>query len=127
MSPKRIQRRRAKGWRMPENTVCVDRSTPWGNPFVIDGSTTREEAVFAHKALLHGYLCVTQRPTLAQQEAYVAYVKQNLSRLRAKNLACFCRLDQACHADFLLQLANGRGRRSRRRAAQSGISERGQV
>ena len=27
--------------------------------------------------------------------------------LRGKNLACWCPLDQPCHADFLLELANG--------------------
>ena len=32
-SPTRIQLRRTKGWRMPENTVKVDRTTRWGNPF----------------------------------------------------------------------------------------------
>lgn len=31
--PERIQLRRKKGWRMPPNTVKVDRSTKWGNPF----------------------------------------------------------------------------------------------
>lgn len=30
--PKRIRLSRAKGWRMPVNTVKVDRSTKWGNP-----------------------------------------------------------------------------------------------
>lgn len=29
------------------------------------------------------------------------------SELRGKNLACFCALDQPCHADVLLELANG--------------------
>jgi len=32
--PVRIQRRRVKGWRMPENTVSVTRPGRWGNPFV---------------------------------------------------------------------------------------------
>lgn len=32
-APLRIQLRRFKGWRMPPNTVKVDRSTKWGNPF----------------------------------------------------------------------------------------------
>lgn len=32
-NPQRIQLRRTKGWRMPENTVKVDRTTKWGNPF----------------------------------------------------------------------------------------------
>ena len=33
--PLRIQLSRRKGWRMPPNTVKVDRTTKWGNPFVV--------------------------------------------------------------------------------------------
>ena len=31
--PGRIQRRRVKGWRMPEGAVYVGRGSKWGNPF----------------------------------------------------------------------------------------------
>lgn len=31
--PKRVQRKRQPGWRMPPNTVYVGRPTKWGNPF----------------------------------------------------------------------------------------------
>jgi hypothetical protein len=31
--PDRITLSRTKGWKMPENTVKVDRSTAWGNPY----------------------------------------------------------------------------------------------
>lgn len=54
--PRRVRLSRAKGWRMPENTVKVDRA--------------------------------------------------NLGALRGKNLACWCALDAACHADMLLEIAN---------------------
>jgi hypothetical protein len=33
MKPKRIQRKRTKGWKMPENTVMVGRPGKFGNPF----------------------------------------------------------------------------------------------
>lgn len=33
MMPRRIQRKRTAGWRMPENTRYVGRGTPWGNPW----------------------------------------------------------------------------------------------
>lgn len=33
-APQRIQLGRTAGWRMPENTVKVDRTTFWGNPWV---------------------------------------------------------------------------------------------
>lgn len=32
--PERIQRKRTKGWRMPEDAVFVGRPGKWGNPFV---------------------------------------------------------------------------------------------
>lgn len=32
-APRRVQRMRAKGWRMPDNTIYVGRPTKWGNPF----------------------------------------------------------------------------------------------
>ena len=44
------------------------------------------------EALLDGQLPVT-----------IADVEREL---RGKNLACWCRLDQNCHADVLLELAN---------------------
>jgi hypothetical protein len=32
--PKRVQRKRTKGWRMPLGAVYVGRPTKWGNPFI---------------------------------------------------------------------------------------------
>lgn len=34
-TPTRVQLRRTKGWQMPANTVKVDRSTRWGNPYLV--------------------------------------------------------------------------------------------
>lgn len=31
--PSRVQRKRSAGWQKPPNTVCVDRTSRWGNPF----------------------------------------------------------------------------------------------
>lgn len=33
--PKRIQRQRTLGWRMPANAIYVGRPTTWGNPFPV--------------------------------------------------------------------------------------------
>ena len=30
---KRVQRKRSKGFKLPANTKCVDRTTKFGNPF----------------------------------------------------------------------------------------------
>ena len=95
--PTRIQRKRTKGWRMPENTIYVGRPTKWGNPYKIGDinllDTTPEEA--ASIAFKYGF---TSAPPDYQEEM--------LAPLRGKNLACWCPLDQPCHADVLLELAN---------------------
>jgi hypothetical protein len=94
--PKRIQLSRAKGRRMPKNTVKVDRTTEWGNPYVGGAHLTPEQRVYV-VGLFRDYL---GRP---EQTATVANIR---TELRGKNLACWCPLDQPCHADVLLELAN---------------------
>lgn len=91
--PKRIQRRRTKGWRMPEGAVYVGRPTKWGNPYKVgaepyngDSGQTLEEALYAYR-----YLTISHLP---------------VESLRGKDLACWCALDQPCHADVLLEIAN---------------------
>lgn len=83
--PQRIQRKRTKGWRMPEGAVYVGRPTKWGNPFsTADFTASDAVACFADEIA----------PRL------------DLLPLRGKDLACWCALDQPCHADVLLELAN---------------------
>lgn len=43
--PVRIQRKRTKGWKMPENTVSVTRPGKWGNPFKVGIDGTAAECV----------------------------------------------------------------------------------
>ena len=42
--PKRIQRRRTKGWRMPAGAIYVGRPTKWGNPVRVGGVVHCESA-----------------------------------------------------------------------------------
>jgi hypothetical protein len=35
------------------------------------------------------------------------WMAANLGALKGKDLACWCQLDQPCHADVLLEIANG--------------------
>lgn len=92
--PERIQLRRTKGWRLPENTVKVDRSTPFGNPYVAGPEG------FSSEYLVGLYRDYLARP---EQAMLVAVIRD---RLRGKNLACWCPPGQPCHADVLLELAN---------------------
>ena len=93
--PKRIQRKRTKGWRMPEGAVFVGRPTKWGNPFVVgDFYRTRGSAVAAYRAAFAG----SNHPPFDQ-----------LEELRGKDLVCWCPLYTPCHAYVLLEWANAGG------------------
>jgi hypothetical protein len=97
--PMRIQRRRVRGWRMPPNTISVTRPGRWGNPFLPwhEGGAAAAVELFrdwiAHPA---HYPCKPSPPTLKQIQA----------GLKGKNLACYCKPGDPCHADVLLELAN---------------------
>lgn len=106
--PKRIQLRRAKGWRLPANAVNCARPGPWGNPFVVGRDGTRAECVQMHAALMSGLFCCAATPSFAAQRAALKYATANIGELRGKDLACWCRLDgKPCHCDTLLAAANG--------------------
>jgi hypothetical protein len=98
---------------MPPNTVKVDRTTPFGNPFSIK-EHGHDRAVELHRAWLTGSL-VGQGIVADRVEALMALrekVLAALPALRGKNLACWCPLPQRagerdnCHAALLLKLAN---------------------
>ena len=118
--PKRIQRKRTKGWRMPPGAIYVGRGSRWGNPFKIGevgdlwfvagkaqylsyetrgwrGSFLtrwRAEAVAVEmyaEALDAGQLCFT--------------VDDVRCELRGHDLCCWCG-DGPCHADVLLEIVN---------------------
>ena len=100
-APVRIQRKRTKGWKMPENTVYVGRPGRWGN-YSADGS----HPAYAKSAYRHDL------------ELGRAGKQRNLSvddarrELSGKNLACWCEVKDKfgnrhhCHADVLLEIAN---------------------
>jgi hypothetical protein len=96
--PKRIQRSRSKGWKMPANAIYVGRPTVWGNPYVVGSKLMNGETLTAEKAV----------------ELYEQHLAANFSErdirhcLRGKDLACWCAPDEPCHADVLLRIANSR-------------------
>lgn len=101
----RIQRRRARGWRMPEGAVVVDRSTPWGNPFVVGKDGTRAQCVRMFRLLLGGWLCLSAGPGIPEQRASMRWIRQRVHLLRDAVLACWCPPSAECHADVLADLA----------------------
>lgn len=112
--PKRIQLRRHAGWRKPPGTIVVARPSKWGNPFGVgavvpnvtcEGETanvraeTRAHAVQAYRRWLDGLWVI---------EGYSPPAAEVIrGELRGHDLACWCPMDQPCHGDTLLELANG--------------------
>lgn len=114
--PKRVQRKRTKGWKKPEGAVYVGRGSKWGNPFTVEplpgtgwkltapddpernwGPERRPLVSFAvylfEEAVLMGLYDVPGPKDICVE-------------LAGKDLMCWCPLDQPCHADVLLEIAN---------------------
>lgn len=136
--PRRVQLRRTKGWKMPENTVRVARPGKWGNPFDFrksdccwvalsygcrgDRLGRQEASVRAFREWINpGYgrrhALMELQPAFGNDRDKVPVgpkitaglaptLTEVVGELRGKNLACFCKLDEPCHADVLLELAN---------------------
>lgn len=129
----RVQLSRAKGWRMPPNTVRVCRPGPFGNPWVIGQPGRLQACNVAWNVLGMDALdaVITFRDWLERDwiigpslpdpyflkergmtaiRASLTHKRQvilnRLPELRGKNLACWCKPGSPCHADVLLDLAN---------------------
>lgn len=121
MKPKRVQRKRTKGWRMPPNTVYVGRGSKWGNPFEVI-KLGRFPIWFVCGETEEGYQWFgpfwdEKEAVVCACDAFADYIdeefeQQIASELKGKDLACWCPLVDEdgnrvpCHADVLLELAN---------------------
>jgi hypothetical protein len=95
-APKRVRLSRKKGWRLPAGTIVVARPGPWGNPFRV-GEPGPDGRIIADRAAavaLYSERIVEPPPGRSYDE------------LRGRDLACWCSLDEPCHADVLLERAN---------------------
>lgn len=109
---RRIQRRRTKGWRMPKGAVYVGRPSLWGNPFQPEAAW--EAGYRGSRHHMRGWCTILYRDWLAGKDDVLAWgielqrqeILRRLPQLRGHDLACWCPLDQTCHADVLLELAN---------------------
>lgn len=110
--PQRIQRHRTRGWRMPEGAVYVGRPSKWGNPFdyrvtmsddEISAAEARQFVTDAYRDRLAGSDDYPGDPLYEGTPAYY----EIRAELAGRDLACWCPLDQPCHADVLLEIANG--------------------
>ena len=120
--PQRIQLSRKKGWRMPANTVKVDRTTRWGNPFALGEPVERGDGdlwPFIARQIPGGTEGLSSLRILSAELAVQAFswwileqpglMLSMADELGGRNLACWCRLPRPgepdyCHAADLLSL-----------------------
>jgi hypothetical protein len=95
--PKRIQRKRTKGWRLPANAKCVTRPHKFGNPF----DTAAEFRVWLEAIINGGVLCGK-----LETQSHMLRIAHDIEELRGLDLACWCSLTKDCHADILIEFAN---------------------
>jgi len=114
-TPVRIQRSRSKGSKLESPNglpvVCVTRGTKWGNPHKPDHWTVGS---LNGQPMTDSFISPEMRRTLS-----VSAYREDLEKgrlpisvsdvrreLAGKNLACWCKLGDKCHADVLLEVAN---------------------
>ena len=119
--PRRLRREGTKGWRRPAGAIIVDRSTRWGNPFLvgqqISGIRRRRQlfvvrdaayAVALYEEWLTGVIALPDIPRWSRPPSDAQIRKQ----LAGADLICWCPLTDdggqptPCHADVLLRIAN---------------------
>lgn len=112
--PVRIQLSRKAGWRLPPDAVNVARPGRWGNFYRV-GAPMCDATI---KRWVHrlrdfdnrGHECADAAEAVRRFGGVLAFDEAIWPTLRAelrgKDLACWCALDQPCHADVLIELAN---------------------
>ena len=108
VQPKRIQRKRTKGWRLPEGAIVVTRPTKYGNPIKCKD---RAVAVDGYRAWVAREIAMQEangnKPWSRDEAAdRLPLLADVLAELGGHDLCCWCPLDGPCHADVLLELAN---------------------
>ena len=119
---KRIQRKRTKGWRMPDGAKYAGRPTKWGNPFKlsVDGYILYYKtgklvgSPWCYWSASSGFKLkdVVELYGLwldGELEKDYPYLPKppSIEELRGKDLACFCHLSKPCHVDVILDKLRG--------------------
>jgi len=116
--PQRMQLSRKAGFNLQAASLALNglparlitRPGRWGNPFTIDDMARQyglDRAAAQAKAveLCAEWLRGTLDPALSPGEPPARAVIR--AELQGHNLACWCKAGTPCHADTLIELANG--------------------
>lgn len=94
---------------MPEGAVYVGRPTEWANPWRVGAPALIETPLpgAVDGTLYVRELVITPEIAVAlYRAAFTPDAPEARAELAGRDLACWCPLDQPCHADVLLELAN---------------------
>ncbi len=98
--PLRIQRKRTKGFKHPVGTKFVTRPSKFGNPF----ESAASFAAWLESGDVASDLLKPMTPEELTERRQ--WIMANVHTLRGKLIACFCGLDDPCHADILARISN---------------------
>jgi hypothetical protein len=105
--PTRIQMTRQRPWRAEHpDAVIVARPSKWGNPWPV-GSTVFVEHARPAGIYVREFRVTPELAVALFRQAFTPDVPEIREELAGRDLACWCPLDQPCHGDVLLELANG--------------------
>lgn len=125
-TPRRIQMSRQHPWRVAHpDAVIVARPSRWGNPwrvarsddqwaivtldpeigdYTVEYADTRDAARASAVAIFRAVLTT---PFTADERSPYPSDNEIRTALRGHDLACWCKTSDPCHADVLLEIANG--------------------
>lgn len=111
--PVRLQLSRKKGFDLQAHSravnglpaVNVARPSRWGNPYK-EGVTPGNYASW-FRADVAREMASPQPTEDHPWSRHLHAIGRDVRQLAGRNLACWCALDAPCHADVLLELANG--------------------
>jgi len=113
IKPVRIQRSRKHKQVSPNGLpiVYVGRPSQFGNPFFVihrNGIWIVKDKMTPTEVNCNSKECAIYVSVRLYKEYLEAKIKLgfDLSKLKGKNLSCWCALDCKCHADVLLEIAN---------------------
>jgi len=94
---------RARGYQRTDNIIIIDRSSPWGNPYVMGEDGDRNEVCDKHIVWLNEW--IKNKKEIIVNGFSNKWVVENINKLRGKDIACWCD-PLRCHGIPLIELAN---------------------
>lgn len=134
MKPKRLQRSRSKGYKMPKRAIYVGRPSKWGNPFKLIGDmiycdaldtwhnnynpwVLYDKRIYSKKEgikrvielcddWIHQRLQITHYTYMCVAKRCPFTIEDIKRELKGKDLVCWCPKNQDCHSRILIEIAN---------------------